>query len=101
VTRSSTPGWVGILWMAGRARLLPLGHAHAWHGESCRDALHAHSRGRGGGVGMHAPMYGSAVPALFLLAPVMPKAGLMAAGAAATHRRNPEPWQSWLQGQEG
>lgn len=70
------------------------------HGASFRDASHACSMGRGGGAGMHAPMYGLVTPALYLLTLGMPKAGLMAAGAAATHRRNTEPWQSWMQGQK-
>lgn len=59
---------------------------------SFRDALHACSRGSGAGV--HAPMYGLVIPGLGRLGLGMPKASLMVAGAAATHRRNAEPWQS-------
>lgn len=90
------PGWVGILRMAGRALLLPQDTRVHGHGVSSKDVSHACSRGWGSGAGTQAPVYSWVIPALQLL--ILPQAGLMVAGAAATHTRNPEPWQSLAAG---
>lgn len=86
------PGQAGILWMAGRALLLP--QDRLTHGE-----LEGFFTCLGQGLGLRScaqPGYTSAPsPALG-----MPKAGLMAARAAAMPRKIPEPWQSWAQEQE-
>lgn len=86
------PGQAGILWMAGRALLLP--QDRLTHGE-----LEGFFTRLGQGLGLSSCArlgYTSAPsPALG-----MPKVGLMAARAAAMPRKIPEPWQSWAQEQE-